>query len=108
MQAMVLQYPVRFSFLDTPLGTFCTTFSTANAFFGNVITLFCYCTTTQCISVPENRVHTEIKIFHLRPVDAENDADTSCITGIDIGQIRLFLENNIALADIRIISLYFV
>ncbi len=58
MQAMVLLYPVRFSFLDTPLGTFCATFSTANAFFGNVITLFCYCTTTQCIRVPENRIHT--------------------------------------------------
>lgn len=84
MQTMILQDPKRRSFLNTSLRTIPFTFSTANAGIRDVKSLFLYFNISQKIRLPENRIYSKIKVFHLRTVNTEDDSNASYISRIHI------------------------
>ena len=81
--------------LDTALRTMFHTCPAADTIFCNLITLFYNPAAAEGITLSENRVNIKIEIFNLTVFNHKNNTDVSCITRINIGQIRLFLKNNI-------------
>ena len=52
-------------------------------------------TAADYIALSENRIYAKIEIFNSRITDFKYNPDITCVSGIDIGKIRLFGENGV-------------
>lgn len=95
MQAMLLMNEAGLSRIDCPLRAGGCTFSAADTGICNEKALCPYYTTPNPVCLTENRIDAKAEIlnFHIR--HRKHDADTPCITGINIGKVGLLLENKV-------------
>lgn len=75
MEAMILMNPVRHALLNAPLRTYCRAGAASHTGVRDVVSLHLYTGIPKRVSLPENRIYPEIKVFNLRPVNAKYNPD---------------------------------
>ena len=92
---MLLQDSIGGSFHDAFLRAVPETLPASDAGIINIISFFTYLSGADGITFPKDRVDAQIEIFNDGVLNAEYNTDFPCIFRIDIGEIRLFLEDDI-------------
>lgn len=95
MQAVLRLDAVNIAFLNATLRTVCGTSATGDARVGNLKSLSLGNSIAHCEVGAFDRVRAEIEILNPCILDAEDDANASRVTGINVNQIGLLLENHI-------------
>lgn len=95
VQTVLLMDDTGTSFLNRLLRADTDTFSTADTFIRNQVSLWRNFSVSNRVAFPENRIHSQIKIFDGHISYTENDADTAGVSGINVRKIRLFFKNQI-------------
>ena len=95
MQAVLLQDAVWFSRRDALLGTDWRAFSAACTALRYPVAFLPHCVVAGPIPFPKDGVHAEIEIFDFHIPNSKYNADAPCIAWVEMGQVRLFPENEI-------------
>ena len=96
METMIPMNPVRRTLLNAPLRTYCRAGAASHAGVRDIVSLLFYTGIPKRVSLPENRIYPEIKVFDLRPVNAKYDSDLSRLPRIDVRKVRLFFKDQIS------------
>ena len=95
MQTVFLMYNARGALFNSPLRADTDTFSTTNTGIGNHISFRCNFPVPDCVAFPENRIYAEIEILDRHILYTEDNADIAGVSGVYIGEIRLFFKYQI-------------
>ena len=87
--------PVWIPRLNTALWTRSRTDAAPDASICNPVSLLLFCSISNHIRFPKNRMHTKMKIFDPGVFDFKHNSNLSGVSRIDIGKIRLLPENRI-------------
>lgn len=95
VEAVLLLDPVRFSLFNAELGTGFQAAAAADTDISDLIAFSEGADVSENVVFPENRAHTQIEVFDRSVFYFKDDADFSRISGIDVGEVGLFLKDNI-------------
>ena len=95
METMFLLDDERLTFRNTALRAILCTGSASDTGICYGISLWGNFTAADYIALSENRIYAQIEIFNSRITDFKYNPDITCVSGIDVGKIRLFGENGV-------------
>lgn len=95
VQTMILINLVWSSFFDASLRTHTFTHATSYACLCDAISFLRFLRISKRVHLPENRIHTKIKILNLRVVNTEYNSNLPRIPRIDICKIRLLFKDDV-------------